>query len=105
MASALLYDAGAWVMGSGSRRRWIGPLAGMACIFPVTMLVAALGLQFRGAVTWELGALAAVLAPLGPAAAVFLLGDRRWPAPALRRIDSLVLLGPIWSIVATHVRA
>ena len=105
LAAALLYDAGSWVMGSGSPHRWIGPLSGMVCILPVTMLVAALGLQFRGATTWELGALAAVLAPLGPAAASFVLGDRRAHAPALRRIDSLVLLGPVWSIVAAHLRA
>jgi hypothetical protein len=71
----------------------------------VTMLVAALGLQFRGATTWELGGLAAILAPLGPAAATFLLGDRKGPAPALRRLDSLVVLGPVWAVVATHLRA
>jgi hypothetical protein len=105
MAYALLYDAGSWVVGSGSRHRWLGPLAGAACVIPVTMLVAALGLQFRGAAAWELGVLAAVLAPLGPAAGTLLLGDRRGPAPALRRIDSLILLGPIWSLVAVHLRA
>jgi hypothetical protein len=105
MADALLYDAGAWVIGSGSRHRWLGPVAGMACILPVTMLVAALGLQFREAAVWELGATAAVLAPLGPIAAGFLLGDRRATAPAWRRLDSLVLLGPIWSVVAAYLRA
>jgi hypothetical protein len=105
MAYALLYDAGSWVMGSGSRHRWLGPLAGMVCVVPVTMLVAALGLQCRGATTWELGGLAAVLAPLGPAAATFLLGDRKGPAPALRRLDSLVVLGPVWAVVAAHLRA
>lgn len=105
MAVALLYDAGSWVMGSGSRHRWLGPLAGVACIVPVTMLVAALGLQFRGSDAWLLGGLAAVLAPLGPVAATFVLGDRRGHAPALRRIDSLVVLGPVWSLVAAHLRA
>jgi hypothetical protein len=105
MADALLYDAGAWVIGSGSRHRWVGPLAGALCVLPVTMLVAALGLQFRGAAAWELGVLAAALAPLGPAAATLLLGDRRGPAPALRRLDSLIVLGPIWSLVAAHLRA
>ncbi len=105
MAYALLYDAGAWVMGSGSRHRWVGPLAGMVCVVPVTMLVAALGLQFRGAAAWELGGLAAVLAPLGPAVATLVLGDRGGSAPALRRLDSLVLLGPVWAAVAAHLRA
>jgi len=103
MADALVYDAAAWIMGSGSRHRWLGPLCGMVCIGPVTMAVAAVALQFRGSTPWELGGLAAVLAPLGPAAASLVLGDRRAPAGALRRIDSLVLLGPIWAIVATHL--
>ena len=100
MSDALLYDVGAWVMGSGSRHRWLGPLAGMACIGSLTMAVAAFALQFRGATPWELGALAAVLAPLGPVAATFVLGDRRAHVGALRRLDSLLLLGPIWAIVA-----
>jgi hypothetical protein len=104
MTYALLYDAGSWVVGSGSNHRWLGPLAGVVWVVPVTMLVAALGLQFRGASTWELGALAAVLAPLGAGVATVLLGDRRAPAPALRRLDSLILLGPIWSAVAAHLR-
>jgi hypothetical protein len=34
---------------------------------------------------------------LGPLAGSALLGDRDASAPALRRLDSLFLLGPIWA--------
>ena len=39
----------------------------------------------------------AVLAPFGPVAGSALLGDRTAHAPALRRLDSLLILGPIWA--------
>ena len=103
MAYALVYDAGSWTMGSGSRHRWLGPLAGIACIASVTVAVAAFAPQFRGNSPWELGVLAAVLAPLGPAAASLVVGDRRVPVRALHRLDSLVLLGPIWAIAASRI--
>jgi hypothetical protein len=44
-----------------------------------------------------------VLAPLGPAVASLVVGDRRVPVRALRRLDSLVLLGPIWAIAASRI--
>ncbi len=103
MAYALVYDAGSWTMGSGSRHAWMGAAAGIACIGSVTIAVAAFAPQFRGASPWELGGLAAVLAPLGPAVASLVLPDRRAPARALHRLDSLVLLGPIWSIMAARL--
>ena len=49
------------------------------------------------------GALAMVLAPLGPLAASVVLGGRDAPAPALRRLDSLLLLGPVWAWSAAAV--
>jgi hypothetical protein len=100
----MVYDAGSWIIGSGSRHRWTGPLAGAACIGSVTVGIAGLVSQHNGASAWELGALAAVVAPLGTATASLLLGDRRLPVPALRRLDSLVLLGPLWALVASGLR-
>ncbi|MBV8305171.1 MAG: hypothetical protein JOZ04_13240, partial [Acidimicrobiia bacterium] len=60
------------------------------------VLVPALG----GAGPFLLGLLAAVLAPLGPLAGSVLLGDRSAKAPALRRLDSLLLLAPVWAWLA-----
>lgn len=101
---SLVYDAAAWTMGAESRRRWVGPVCGMACILSVTVGVAAVFPQFKGDSAWVLGVVAAALAPLGPVAAGFLLGDRRVRAPALRRLDSLVVLGPLWALVAASLR-
>jgi hypothetical protein len=100
---ALAYDAAAWVIGSGSRHRWVGPLAGMACIASITLGVGSVFPQFKGNSAWELGFLAAVLTPLGPIVAGLVVGDRRSRIPAVRRLDSLVLLGPVWAFAAARM--
>ena len=97
---ALVHDASAFLIGAGARRAWEGPLAGVASIGSVTLAVAAIFPQFKGASPWELGILAAVLTPLGPVVSGFVVGSRRARIPALRRLDSLVLLGPIWALAA-----
>jgi hypothetical protein len=98
---ALAYDAGAYLFGSGARRRWEGPAAGVASIGAVTVAVAAILVPpFSGASPWVLGIAAAALAPLGPVAADVLLGDRRVRATGLRRLDSLIVLGPLWTVLA-----
>ena len=66
----------------------------------VTLFVAVLVPSFTGAGSFALGVVAGTLAPLGPLAASALLGDRSAPAPALRRLDSLLLMGPVWAWVA-----
>jgi len=102
---ALIFDVAAWVVGSGSRHRWIGPLAGMVSIASVSVGIGSIFPQFHGDSALKLGALAVVLAPIGPGAASLLLGDRRKRVPALRRLDVLVVLGPIWALgaAALHV--
>lgn len=101
LAFACVHDASAYLVGSGSWRAWEGHAAGVASIGAVTLAVAAVLVPpFRGATPWLLGGLAAVLAPLGPYAGSALLGDRRARAPALRRLDSLLVLGPLWVLAA-----
>jgi hypothetical protein len=56
--------------------------------------------SFGGGGPFLLGLVAAILAPLGPLAASIVLGDRDAKAPALRRLDSLLLLAPVWAWVA-----
>lgn len=97
---ALVHDASAFLIGAGARRPWEGPLAGVASIGSVTVAVAAIFPQFKGASPWELGILAALLTPLGPVVSGFVVGSHRARIPALRRLDSLVLLGPIWALAA-----
>ena len=99
---AAVYDASAYVVGTGAGSSWEGPAAGIASIAAVTLAVAAVLVPpFRGAAPWILGGLAAVLAPVGPYVASALMGDRRARVPALRRLDSLLVLAPVWCLAAS----
>ncbi len=98
LAFACLYDAGAYLVGTGAASAWEGPAAGVAALIPVTIFAAVVLIPpFSGAQPFLLGLVAAVLAPAGPVAASALLGDRSAHAPALRRLDSLLLMGPLWA--------
>lgn len=97
-----VFDASNYLIGSGASNPWEGPAAGMAFIAAVTLAVAAVFVPpFRGASPWLLGLLALVLTPAGPVLASSLLGSPNARVPALRRLDSLLLTGPIWVAVAT----
>jgi molybdopterin synthase sulfur carrier subunit len=98
LAMVCAYDAGAYLVGTGASSPWEGPAAGIAALVPLTIFAQVVLLPpFVGAQPLFLGLLAAVLAPCGPVAASALLGDRNAHAPALRRLDSLLLLGPLWA--------
>ena len=101
LASAAVYDAGAYLVGTGASSTWEGPVAGIAALVPLT-LIAMLTFDppFAQSEALRLGLVAAVLAPFGPLAGSALLGDRNAAAPALRRIDSLVVMGPVWALCA-----
>jgi molybdopterin synthase sulfur carrier subunit len=95
------YDASAYLVGTGAASAWEGPAAGVTALVPLTIFAqVALLPPFSGTEPLLLGILAAVTAPIGPVAASALLGDRGAHAPALRRLDSLLLLGPLWAWVA-----
>ena len=101
LALICFYDASAYLVGTGAASAWEGPAAGITALVPVTIFAqVALLPPFSGTEPLVLGLLAAVLAPIGPVAASALLGDRAAHAPALRRLDSLLLLGPLWAWVA-----
>jgi CDP-diglyceride synthetase len=99
-AFAAFHDMGAYLVGTGAASPWEGPIAGVASIVCVTLFVAVLVPSFSGGSPFLLGLIAGVLAPLGPLAASVILGDRDARAPALRRLDSLLLLGPVWAWTA-----
>ena len=96
-----VYDASVYVVGSGSANAWEGPTAGVAFVAAVTLAVAAVFVPpFRGVSPWVLGLLAAVLAPVGPYVGSALLSDPSFKAPGLRRLDSLLVRGPLWAVAA-----
>lgn len=105
LACVAAYDAGAYLVGTGAKSAWEGPAGGVAALIPLTIMASVvLEPPLAGAVPLLLGLMAAVLAPLGPLAASALLGDRDASAPALRRLDSLLLLGPAWWLVAAALQ-
>lgn len=97
-----VYDSSVYLVGTGARHGWAGPVAGMASIAALSLLVAAvLAPPFRGGTPWIMGGLAAVLAPLGSRATARLHHPRSAPLPAAAgRLDSLVLLGPAWVLTS-----
>lgn len=98
LAMVCIYDAGAYLVGTGAASAWEGPAAGIAALIPLTIFAEVVFIPpFSGAQPLLLGLVAAVLAPCGPVAASALLGDRGAHAPALRRLDSLLLLSPLWA--------
>ena len=101
LAFVWAYDAGAFIVGTGAGSEWEGPVAGTICILPVTLVVAAVLVHpFDGVSAWLLGALAAAAAPFGQAVAGIIAGDSRGNVSALRRLDSLLIAGPLWAWAA-----
>jgi len=98
LAFAAVYDAGAYLVGTGAASPWEGPAAGVAAFVPLTMFAAVVFIPpFSGTEPLLLGLVAALLTPIGPVAGSALLGDSAADAPGLRRLDSLLVLGPIWA--------
>lgn len=99
-----VFDSSAYLIGTGAPNRWEGSVAGVASIAALTLFVAAvLAPPFTGASPWILGGAAAALAPIGPVLARWATGDKDAPVPALRRLDSLILVGPAWVAGITMV--
>lgn len=103
-------DASAFIVGSGAASRWEGPVAGAASAGAIGLAVAAVFVPpFRGASPWVLAVVAAVLVPLGGVVGSALLaprertgkGGRSRPVavPALRRLDALLVAGPVWVLL------
>lgn len=95
---ASVFDLGDFLVGSGAASVIEGPLAGTAAVAVVTAVVAVLNVPpFGGAWVWAFGAGAAVLCPAGQVLASAILPDGMVRSPALRRLDSLLLLAPLWA--------
>lgn len=93
-----VYEASDYIVGSGGSNPVEGPLAGVISIAVVTAIVAFLRVPpFRGTDAFAFGGLAAVACPAGQLVASALLPDPAAPAPALRRLDSLLILAPLWA--------
>ena len=91
------YETGDFLIGSGSVNAFEGPLAGSVAVLVVTLVVAALGFPpFGVGEAFAFGLLVAPGAFAGQMLASAMLPHARSLAPALRRVDSLLLTAPLW---------
>lgn len=106
LAMVMAFDAGDFLIGSGAGSLFEGPVAGALMIGLVAAVAAIVGAPpFHGALVWVFALGAAVLCPLGQVVASWLLPDATTRASALRRLDSLLLLGPVWAFASGLVVA
>lgn len=94
----MVYDASDYVVGSGASNGVEGPLAGALFIAAVTAVFAVTEVPpFRGVDIWTFAALAAVACPAGQVLASAMLPRAAARAPALRRLDSALIVAPAWA--------
>jgi hypothetical protein len=94
-----VYETGDYLIGSGSKNAVEGPLAGFVAIavFAFALWVITF-VPFKENALLAFGALAAGLCPLGQIMGSAILPRSDARAPAVRRIDSLLVLGPAWVV-------
>ncbi len=91
------YDLGDFVVGTDAATPIEGPVAGIVAALVVAFALGVFAVPpFVVSSALIFGGLAAVLFPLGQLVATELLPAAAARAQALRRLDSLLLVGPIW---------
>lgn len=96
------YDLAAYVWGADGSGPLVGRIAGFVTVLVLTFSLSVVQLVFSlepfatPAAVWVFGGLAATLCPLGQLVASAMLPAAAADAPALRRIDALLLAGPAW---------
>jgi len=98
------YETGDYLVGSGSANALEGPIAGAAAIavFGFAAWVANLP-PFDRSIVPLLAALAILLCPIGQIIGSALLPRADTPASAVRRLDSLLVLGPVWVVAVWNL--
>lgn len=100
------YEAGDYLIGSGARSPLEGPVAGVAAVLVVQFAIAAVSVPpFELPSSLAFVVVAGVACPLGQVIGSLVLPSARAPAPALRRLDSLLVLAPIWAVVVGAMAA
>ncbi len=92
------YEVGDFLVGTGASNPVEGPVAGIAAVIVLTFAVSVFEFPpFESGSAWVFGGLVAVLAPLGRFAAPILMPGPDARVPALRRLDSYLLVTPVWA--------
>jgi hypothetical protein len=100
---ASAYEVGDYIVGSGASNPLEGPLAGITTASLVALPLALILVEPYDTAGVSLLAFAAAACPLGQIIASAVLPGAGAYAPALRRIDTLLLLGPVWVAAAGAV--
>ena len=96
----MVYDASDFIVGSGASNGMEGPLAGMLFIgaaSAVFAVVSAPPFNDQGTDIWSFSVLAMIACPAGQILASALLPKADAHAPALRRLDSMLVVAPAWA--------
>ncbi|MBK9179714.1 MAG: hypothetical protein IPM45_09125 [Acidimicrobiales bacterium] len=101
------YESGDFLIGSGATNRFEGPVVGMVAVLVVGFATSVVGIPpFELRDTVAFACMAALLAPVGQWVASLVLPTPSSRAPALRRLDSLLVLAPAWLLaVDLYVRS
>lgn len=95
-----VYEIGDYVVGSGASSSFEGPAAGAVAVAVASFVVAVLRAPpFDGAEALVFGGFVAVGCPLGQLFGSAVLPSADAHAPALRRLDSLLVLAPAWALL------
>ncbi len=97
---ASAYEVGDYIVGSGASNPIEGPLAGVTTATLVSLPLALVLVEPYDAAGVALLGFAALACPLGQVVASAVLPGAGAHAPALRRIDTLIVLAPLWAAAA-----
>jgi len=93
-----IYDAGQYLTGAGSAGMWEGPVAGVAGIAVVAFALTVIGVPpFTTSVATRFAIASVLLIPAGIVTGSALVPHQDANVGALHRMDSMLLLGPIWA--------
>lgn len=94
------YEAGDFLVGSGSSNAVEGPLAGLVALGAITFLLfLTLPPPFTESTVLLFALVTAICCPLGQIVASGLLPRGAAWAPALRRLDSYLIAAPLWLVL------
>lgn len=93
-----IFDAGQYLTGAGSARLWEGPVAGIAGIGVVAFTLTVIGVPpFTTSAATRFALAAVLLIPAGVVTGSALVPHQDANTGGLHRIDSMLLLSPIWA--------
>lgn len=97
------YETGDYLVGSGASNSFEGPMAGAAAVMVLGFPLALVLIEPFDVLGTAMLALTAAACPVGQWIASAILPRPEANAPALRRMDTLLLLAPLWAIATNAI--